>query len=403
MSTCLRLPLPALVGLTVLVSSCGGSGGGASDGSSVTQASVLQVATLLFEETALSASGLQSCASCHQTAAGHADPAGTALPIGGAAMDRQGNRSSPSLHYLEANSAFRFVGGEPFGGFTWDGRADSRAAQAAGPLFDAVEMANPDAATLAARVRALSYFPDVARHFNLTAQSSDQDVVTALQTALETYQKLDTDYLLFNSRYDRFLDGVETLTPAEQRGLAIFNDPARGHCASCHPSQPKPDGSRPLFTTFGYEALGVPRNPNVLANADPAFFDMGLCGPKRTDLSHRTDLCGRFKIPTLRNIAITAPYFHNGFASTLDQAVSFYATRDTNPSNWYPSVGGTVDRFNDLPPALRVNVFTQQPFGQQPGDPPRLSPADVADLVAFLNTLTDDLTRAPAGQKVAGR
>ena len=78
-----------------------------------------------------------------------------------------------------------------------------------------------------------------------------------------------TDYLLFNSRYDRYLDGTETLSAAELRGLQIFNDPARGQCAKCHPSQPLADGSRPLFTTFGYEALGVPRNPDVLANADP--------------------------------------------------------------------------------------------------------------------------------------
>lgn len=397
------------LGAVLALSACGGSGPG--DGQTplmtavtgATGASVLTVATQLFEEKALSASGQQSCASCHVTANGHADPAGTRLPIGGAALDKPGNRSSPTLHYLESNGPFRFVAGEPVGGFTWDGRADTRAAQAAGPLFDAVEMANPDVPTLAAKVRALPYYADVAAQFGLSTESTDQQVVLALQQALETYQRLDTDYLLFNSRYDRYLDGTETLSAAELRGLQIFNDPARGQCAKCHPSQPLADGSRPLFTTFGYEALGVPRNPDVLANADPGFYDMGLCGPKRTDLSHRTDLCGRFKIPTLRNVAVTAPYFHNAAVATLDQAVAFYATRDLDPARWYPTVNGEVDRFNDLPAALRGNVFRDAPFGQQPGSPPRLSPGDVADLVAFLNTLTDDTARAPGGVRVGGR
>lgn len=389
-----------------MLSACGGGGSGEGRtpmATAVTGASVLAIATQLFEEKALSASGLQSCASCHVTANGHADPTGTRLPIGGAALDAQGHRSSPTLHYLDANGPFQFVAGEPVGGFTWDGRADTRADQSLGPLFDGAEMANQDVPSLADKVRALPYYADVAALFGLSSQSTDQAVVLALQQALETYQRLDTDYSLFNSRYDRYLDGAESLSAAELRGLQIFNDPLRGHCAKCHPSQPSVDGTRPLFTTFGYEALGVPRNPDVIANADPTYYDMGLCGPKRTDLTHRTDLCGRFKIPTLRNIAVTAPYFHNAAVATLDLAVAFYATRDTDPLRWYPIVNGVIDRFNDLPEALRGNVLRDAPFGQRPGDAPRLGPADVADLVAFLRTLTDDATRPPGGARVGGR
>jgi cytochrome c peroxidase len=100
-------------------------------------------------------------------------------------------------------------------------------------------------------------------------------------------------------------------------------------------------------------------------------------------------LCGKFKVPTLRNVALTAPYFHNGAVATLQDAVSFYATRDIDPARWYPVVNGVVDKFNDLPAAYRGNVEQRPPFGLQPGQPPRLSAQDVQDLVAFLQTLSD--------------
>ena len=387
---------------TLSLVACGGDGSSPATSQPIAAATVLSVSTLLFEEKALSASGQQACASCHANETAHADPAGTTLPVGGLAMNRQGSRSSPSMLYLESNGPFRFASdGEPFGGFTWDGRANTRADQAGGPLLDAAEMDNASVAEVAGRVRKLSYYTDFRTVFGLATDAGDQQIFDTLRLALEQYQKLDTDYLLFNSRYDRWMDGTGTLTAQEQRGLAIFENPTRGNCASCHPSRAASDGSRPVFTTFGYAALGVPRNPGIAANADPTFFDMGLCGPKRTDLTARTDLCGKFKIPTLRNIELTAPYFHNGAVATLNDAVAFYATRDIDPQRWYPLAGGSVDRFNDLPVNLRGNVIQTAPFGLQPGDPPRLTAADTADLVAFLRTLTDDRTAPQASARVA--
>jgi cytochrome c peroxidase len=296
----------------------------------VTTATALSVGTLLFREKALSASGRLACASCHDENSGHADPAGTTLPLGGVSMTVQGFRSSPSLRYLEDNTAFRFGGnGNPRGGFTWDGRADTRAAQAAGPLLAVNEMANADVAAVAARVRALGYFSDFARVFGVAAGASDQAVYDTLRTALQTYQQLDPDYQRFNSRFDQFLDGKIALTAQEQRGLAVFNDPTRGNCSNCHSSQTGGDGSRPLFTNFGYFALGVPRKPA-----------------------------------------------------------------------WYPAVAPGVLPYDDLPQALRGNVFQGAPFGR--GRAPRISPQDADDLVAFLRTLTDDPT-LPAASRFVGR
>lgn len=377
-----------------LLSACGGQT--ANTATALDAPTQLSVSQALFAEKALSANGRLACASCHTDENAHADATGTLLPLGGLSMTVQGFRSSPTLMYLEANKAFRFEGGLPFGGFTWDGRAPTRAVQAADPLLDPTEMANADVSAVAAKVRQLPYFNDFSSVFGLPASPSDAQIFEHLKTALQTYQQIDSDYLLFNSKFDRYLDGNATLTVQEARGLGTFNDPNKGNCASCHTSQTGSLGERPLFTNFSYAALGLPRNPQIQANADSAFFDMGLCGPKRTDLSSRTDLCGQFKVPTLRNIELTAPYFHNASVTTLDDAVAFYATRDLQPERWYPTVNGVVQRFNDLPAPLRSNVLMSKPFGLRPGNTPVLSPADVADLVAFLKTLTDDRA-APQG------
>lgn len=346
----------------------------------------------LFNEVALSAGGRQACAGCHVKARGHADAEGSFLPMGGPDLDRQGLRSSPSLHYMNSNTAFQFsAGGDARGGFTWDGRADTRTAQALGPLLAANEMAQPDAAAVVRAVRALPYFSELAFAYALPASASDAQVLLATQQALEAYQSGDVDYQPYTSKFDAVQRNQASFTAQEQRGLSLFNDPQRGNCASCHSSTPPPGETLPVFTNFRYFALGVPRNISS-ATADPTFFDMGLCGPVRTDLAHRTELCGMFKVPTLRNVALTAPYFHNGAMATLEEVVSFYATRESDPARWYPTVDGVVQRFNDLPPAYRGNVTQQAPFGPPPRNGARLNAQDVQDIASFLRTLSDGFT-----------
>ena len=392
--------LPALGAaalLAALLAGCGGSGDAADSTTSAdvppasqdTEAARVAVGDLLFHDTRLSAAGNLACASCHVQARGHADAEGTFLPLGGAALDQQGLRSSPTLNYLNDNRAFAFDNqGRPTGGFTWDGRAESRAAQALEPLLAANEMAHANSAAVVARVRTLPYFTQLLASSTLDATASDTQVLLAFQGALQAYQAGDVDYQPYTSKFDAVQDGRAVFSAQEARGLALFNSPQQGNCASCHSSTPPAGQARALFTNFGYFALGVPRNRST-ATADPAFFDMGLCGPVRTDLSNRTELCGKFKVPTLRNVALTGPYFHNGAVATLQDAVSFYATRDIDPARWYPTVNGVVDKFNDLPAAYRGNVDQQPPFGQQPGQAPLLNAQEVQDLVAFLNTLTD--------------
>jgi cytochrome c peroxidase len=208
-----------------------------------------------------------------------------------------------------------------------------------------------------------------------------------MKTALALYQQGDEDYQPFSSKYDAVLEGRAALSPQEARGLALFNNPSKGNCAACH-SSTGDTRNRPLFTHFGYAALGVPRNQSQ-ATSDPNFFDLGLCGPKRTDLSLRSEFCGQFKTPTLRNVALTAPYFHNAAIQTLEDAVAFHVTRDTEPNRWYPVVNGQAVMYNDLPPAYRRNVTRVAPFDRRLGEPSALSPAEIQDVVAFLKTLSD--------------
>ena len=137
-------------------------------------------------------------------------------------------------------------------------------------------------------------------------------------------------------------------------------------------------------------SLGLPRNPAIPANANPGYFDLGVCGPLRTDLSGRAEYCGLFRTPSLRNVATRQSFFHNGVFHILNDAVAFYATRDTDPARWYPKLpGGSVDKFNDLPRRYQGNVNKDPPFGGVPGGKPALSQQEIDDIVAFLGTLTD--------------
>ena len=180
------------------------------------------------------------------------------------------------------------------------------------------------------------------------------------------------------------------LTLQETRGLKLFNDRAKGNCASCHRSERGNDGTPPQFTDYGLIALGVPRNRAISANADPNFFDLGACGPLRTDLAGQADYCGLFRTPSLRNVALRQTFYHNGSEHDLRKAVEFYVERDTEPAKWYPrDADGRVMKFDDLPAQYRDNINMDPPFGGMPGDKPALSPAEIDDIVAFLRTLTD--------------
>jgi cytochrome c peroxidase len=382
------------IGLGVVwLSGCGGGGNPAAMAGIPTEAPLSAQAALgekIFADVSLSASGRQSCASCHSPDAGHAPDNTLAVQLGGPLLDQPGGRVAPGVNYLSSNTAFRFdAEGTPTGGFFWDGRAPSLQAQAAGPLLNPVEMANTSVANLIQKLSRAAYAADFKRVFGADIFARPDDAMARVTLALQRYQLEDADFRAFSSKYDEFLRGRAALSAQETRGLALFNNPTKGNCIGCHPSAKGADGSLPLFTDFTYDNLGVPRNTALAQNADPSFFDLGLCA--RTDLAARTDLCGAFKVPSLRNVALRKAYFHNGRFSTLKDAVTFYVQRDTHPEKWYPvNADGTVRKFDDLPAQYHANVNTTEvPYDRRLGDAPALTDAEVDDVVAFLKTLSD--------------
>lgn len=359
----------------------------------------------MFFDATLSASGRQSCASCHSPAHAYGPPDGLAVQPGGPQMDRQGVRAVPSLRYVLPRTP-RWskehqrdplereieVDSVPTGGFARDGRFDTLHEQARAPLFDPVEMANRDDAALAAKLRAAPYAAEFARVFGAAALADDARAVAGLTMALERFQLDDPSFAPYTSKFDHVLQGKAQLSAQEQRGLRLFADPGKGNCASCHIASPGANGAPPLFTDYSFAILGVPRNRNLVANADAAFFDTGLCGPLRKSRVGVDDkYCGGFKTPSLRNVATRRVFMHNGVFSDLADAVRFYAERDLKPARWYASTKpGRVQRYDDLPPAYRNNVDQlTAPMDRRPGDKPALTEAEVQDIVAFLRTLSD--------------
>lgn len=390
------------VATAMLVAGCvGESGSDSGVGAPVaTQLSpAAELGNKIFHDVSLSASGKQSCATCHAPDNAHVAGDGRAVAMGGPSNDLSGIRNIPTLRYLKFNSGFTFAAdGTPTGGFMLDGRKASLAEQAQGPFITDFEMANADAAAVVDKLKRAAYAEQFRAVFGADIFDNPDKAFERMAFALQRFQQEDPAFAPFDSKYDYFLAGKVRLSDQELRGLALFNDPNKGNCAACHTSARGKDGMPPLFTDFTYDNLGVPRNPDIPANRDPAYFDLGLCGPKREDLRARADLCGAFKVPTLRNVAKTAPYFHNGRFQTLREVVEFYVRRDTNPEQFYPlNPDGTINKFDDLPPQYRGNVNTTEvPYNRKPGDMPALTAEEIDSVVAFLNTLTDGYQ--PAGK-----
>jgi len=390
---------------------CTGERAAAHDGG-MSRAEVMRQVTALtaigremFSDPRLSGSGRQSCATCHSPAHAYGPPNALAVQPGGTDLAASGLRAVPSLMYKQTTPQFTLhfhespdegdesVDAGPTGGLTWDGRFDRGRDQALGPLLSPLEMANRDRASLAAVIEA-NYGDALRGALGSAMPSGPQGALAAGLMALETFQQDVAEFAPYTSKYDAVLAGTATLSAQEARGLALFNDPKKGNCAHCHPSTRR-DGALPPFTDFGHVALGVPRNRAIPANRDADFFDLGLCGPERADLTDQTEYCGMFKAPTLRNVALRRVFFHNGIFHSLKEVMEFYVQRDTHAERWYPrDADGRVRKFDDLPSRFHDNINVEPPFDRRPGEAPALTDAEIADVIAFLGTLTDGY-RAP--------
>lgn len=376
----------------------------------------------LFFDKSLSASGQMACSSCHDPANHYAPPNRLIVQLGGPKLDQPGIRPVPSLTYKYLTHAFS-IGPEspdevegpatpvtlvgsassqpkaastapdivPEGGFFWDGRADTLEDQASGPLFSPFEMANSDRHAVYERIRQ-NYGDRIGQLFGDQVLEDQEMLLAEAAFALARYQMEGPGFHAFTSKYDYYLKGEAKLSPAEARGLKLFDDPKKGNCASCHLDTADAEGRPPVFTDYEYEALGVPRNPKIPANADPNWHDLGICGPMRNDAyARQPQNCGLFKTPTLRNAATRHAFFHNGRFTTLEEVVKFYVQRDTNPAAFYPKgKNGKPEKYDDLPAQYRANIdVIDAPLDRKAGQKPALDAQEIKDVVAFLGTLTD--------------
>jgi cytochrome c peroxidase len=398
---------------------------------------VAQLGRKMFFDTSLSASGQLSCASCHSPANAYGPANDRAVQLGGHDLRKAGLRAAPSLTYVgrtpnftigpnpnipdndepsqalvpaagvkvasaaKANAAAKAEADAtvPRGGLDWDGRAQTIQSQALGPLLDPNEMNNRSAAEILDHIKHASYAEDLKDLFGPTLFEQPALALDEALFALVRYQLEEASFHPYDSKYDAYLAGKATLSDAEMRGLKLFDDPDKGNCSSCHIDKPSRDGTLPpTFTDYEFEALGAPRNKDIPANSDPNYYDLGLCGPSRKDYATTAEYCGLFKTPSLRNVATRKVFFHNGVFRSLEEVMHFYVERDTNPAKWYPRLAnGEIDRYNDLPTRYKQNIdVIDAPFDRKEGDEPALNDAEIADVIAFLKTLTDGYRPEPA-------
>lgn len=317
----------------------------------------------LFQDKNLSLNRNQSCSSCHALSGQSQQTSrtlksvptfvdldnalnGTAVSLGSIA-GKKGVLNTPSVGYATFSPLFHWDEGEGLyvGGQFWNGRAKSLTEQAQKPFLNAAEMAMPNERAVVGRLKENAdyvrlfrrvYKLDLAAIDNLDRQVP-QDAFGLVKKAYQKMAKAISAFeqsrvfVKFNSKFDYVLAGKTKFTALEKKGLALFNGELKGNCAACHTSKESKnkDGQivPPIFTDFTYDNIGLPRNVKIPDNPEA---DKGLGGrPEIAAVGPRGSELGKHKVMSLRNIAITPPYGHNGVFMTLEQTVHFYNTRDT--------------------------------------------------------------------------
>ncbi len=330
---------------------------------------------LIFEDKTLSNPEGQACASCHIASQGHAQEGFIVSP--GANSTLFGNRNAPSISYASLTSDWHFNHEDEtwIGGFFLDGRATTLQEQAKGPFLNPLEMGNRSKEMVINKIKKSPYINIFKTVYGDEVLQNTDQAFDAMASALAIYQASDSFAQRFTSKYDAYLQGKTRLSKQEQRGLTLFEAEDKGNCAACHPSQIGENGELPLFTDFSYDNLGVPRQINSpfygmnkrFNPAGSSYVDTGLA--TNPNIKKPEAQLGKFKVPTLRNIAQTAPYMHNGVFATLTESVDFYNSRDVDKKWAAPEVATNVnkDELGNL----------------------QLSQQEVEDIVAFLHTLDD--------------
>ncbi len=370
----------------------------------------IELGKALYQDKNLSLNRNQSCATCHSLTGIGKRKLGLFIDTDnirnktfvskGSIDGKFGTLNAPSVGYAAFSPPFHWDKKEKLyiGGQFWNGRAKELTEQAQMPFLNPDEMAMLSQWAVVTRLKEkytaafkkIYQFDldNIIDYENAPANIQTPNAVTQgynyLALAITAFEK-SSFFNRFNSKYDYYLAGKVPLTELEKQGLALFENEKKGNCAACHPSKPTilKDGSiqPPLFTDFSYDNIGLPRN--LLIPNNPKA-DLGLGGREDIAEKDRQGLeIGKHKVMTLRNIALTAPYGHNGVFKTLKQIVHFYNTRDTlgkvadNTSAGFGKIGWPE-------PEITQNVNIDE-LGDL-----KLTEQEEWAIVAFLKTLTDD-------------
>ena len=302
-----------------------------------------------------------ACADCHGASVGFTGPDEKINKLGSVypgATGSYGNRKPPSAAYATFSPVLSQVGGVFIGGNFWDGRATGQqlwsngspsAEQALGPFLNPREHNVFDAKAVLKIIAKSEYISMWKMVWGepLRYSTSDEIILNFNRVGLSiaAYEG-SSEVNQFSSKFDHYLKGVSKLTSEEKLGLNLFN--GKGNCAKCHIST----GTKPLFTDFTYDNLGVPKNPeNPVYKYNPGFIDYGLGGFLLTREDYKTMAdgnMGKQKVPTLRNVdkrpdnRFTKAYMHNGVFKSLKEVVHFYNTRDVR--SWpAPEVSANIN------------------------------------------------------------
>jgi cytochrome c peroxidase len=319
----------------------------------------------LFFDKALSNPDGQSCTVCHAPKTSFSDP-NHAVVSEGMVDGTFVNRNSQSLAYVSYVPARHWSEKDNLwkGGLFWDGRSNSLEHQLSGPFFNPAEMNNVDTNALVVELKKAPYYN---MYKSIYGKAKKETV--AFQNMCEAIALFERSELFneFSSKFDLMQQGKVTFTEQEQQGYDLFK--GKAGCIKCHSMEPI-DG-KILFTDYAYHNIGVPRNEeNPFYTTDvkinpkgKSAVDLGL-GAVLNDASQN----GKFRVPTLRNVQYTGPYFHNGYFKTLKEVVHFM---NTSNNGEYPKAEVPENVSRQLIGSLHLNEDEEY------------------SIVAFLLTLTD--------------
>ena len=290
-----------------------------------------------------------------------------------------GGRNAPTASYAKFSPDFNATALK--GGQFHDGRADDLKGQAGGPPLDGAEMQMPDKTAVVERIQENSeYIASFELHYGEDIFDDINKTYDAMAEAIAKFEKTDI-FAPFDSKYDKMLAGEYTFNRDEDAGYALFFSNANTNCTTCHSLNSKGEAfSKEVFSNYDYENIGVPRNITAM-NARVA---LGLQDENATFKGvgatlNNSEHFGKTKVPTLRNIAVTAPYMNNGQFMKLRTVLEFYDHMAGLGHHTNPETGEAWGE-NDHNSTINFEVLKETK---------ELTDTKIRQLEAFLRTLTD--------------